>query len=94
MSAHSTAAVGSSPGPTSSTAESGTFRPVSVVQAPVATAATVAVHLPCGTRIEVITNNLDAIRAVISDLQQADAALLEPQSIEPRHILPGGITGR
>jgi len=49
------------------------FRPISVVPA----TPNVAIHLPCGIRIEVRAEDVGAIRTVIAEVTRADAAAVE-----------------
>lgn len=50
------------------TARPGSFRPVAVVPA----APGVSIQLPCGTRIEVDADHLEAVRAVIAEVARAE----------------------
>ena len=55
-------------------ARRGIFRQVTVVPAPPAvipTASRVSIQLPCGTRIEVHAEHLDAVRAVVGEVARA-----------------------
>ena len=52
----------------------GTFQPVAVVPAAlrvVPRSATICIQLPCGTRIEVGAEDLDAVRAVVAEVARA-----------------------
>jgi len=50
------------------TNERGVFQQVAVVPS----ASTVCIELPCGTRIEVDADHLDAVRAVIAEVSRVD----------------------
>jgi hypothetical protein len=59
-------------------ARPGIFRQVAVVPAPpagVPAASRVSIQLPCGTRIEVDAEHLDAVRAVVSEVTRAHRGL-------------------
>ncbi len=71
--------------------ESGSFRAVSVVQAPLRAAANVAVHLPGGIRIEVSADEVDAIRTVIAEVRRTVPVVVDTRRGEPGCRKPGGI---
>jgi len=80
--------------PQQSFAESGSFRTVSVVHAPLRAAANVAIYLPGGIRIEVSADDGDAIGTVIAAVRRTqpvavDTRRSEPGCREPARCEPG-----